>query len=86
MEGKWVRELTIKSLRDFQVGDNVDCEDTVGKWLPAVIKKVRTSDVYVHFVGYDVRWDEWIPVDSDRLAEPGTQYMGPRGVDGVDYS
>jgi len=84
VEGKWVRELKIKKWRDFQVDDNVDCKDTQFKWLPAVIKKVRTGDVYVHYVGYKERWDEWIPINSDRLAEPGSKCK-ERGVDDDDY-
>ena len=67
-----------KFWRDFQVGDVIDCQDMYGKWYEADVLKVapatatRPSRLYVHYHGWNPRWDEWIPVDSPRFAKRNT--------------
>ena len=55
------------------LGDEVDCEDRVGKWYQAVIRLVRTDKVQVHFKGWDLGQDEWIPRTADKFAPLGTK-------------
>jgi hypothetical protein len=38
----------IKAEKDFDVGEMIDCKDTVNVWLTAEIKAVRPSGVFVH--------------------------------------
>ena len=52
----------------FIVGRFVDALDSAGHWLPALIQQVSAGHCLVHFVGWHSRWDEWLPIDSPRLA------------------
>ncbi|GAB5365106.1 hypothetical protein AAMO2058_001028300 [Amorphochlora amoebiformis] len=53
------------------VGGFVDCLDTVQKWHVAKILKRDEGCLLVHYAGFDTKWDEWIPLNSDRLAPLG---------------
>ena len=50
------------------VGHYVDALDSMNMWLPAVITAVKEKHWYVHYVGWHVKWDEWLPSSSHRLA------------------
>lgn len=58
------------STRKYFMGQWVDVKDTVNQWLEATILDINEPDgqVYVHYNGWPSRWDEWISVDSARLA------------------
>jgi hypothetical protein len=44
-----------------------DVADSLGKWLPAHILN-RTGDrVFVHYEGWDSKWDEWIDFNKEPL-------------------
>ena len=50
-----------------QRGSNWDVADSLGKWLPAHILN-RTGDrVFVHYEGWDAKWDEWIDFNKEPL-------------------
>jgi len=59
--------------RVFQVGQWVDCQDTVSKWLPARVVEVDGDNVKVHYDGWPSKWDEWVERGSARLALWGTK-------------
>ena len=48
--------------RRFFLGQWVDALDTVNKWLEATVVAVRDSFVFIHYNGWDRRWDEWLHV------------------------
>ncbi|KAF0699988.1 Aste57867_9468 [Aphanomyces stellatus] len=67
--------LTIQTLlsasdhrRRFHVGQWLDVKDTVNQWLEATVLDVTSAQVFVHYHGWPSRWDEWIDLDSARLA------------------
>lgn len=57
-------------LIDFSVGENVDCRDTVNKWMNAEVVGIRdipVRSIRVHYSGWEAKFDEWIDVNSDRI-------------------
>ena len=64
-------------LAQFETGSMhgalLDCKDTHGKWLSAVVTMTEESRVLVHYTRYNRKWDEWIPKNSDRLAKFGSK-------------
>lgn len=54
----------------FEVGDYVDCCDTVNKWCVAMIqdKKEETGELLIHYEGWSDKWNEWIKIESKRVA------------------
>jgi hypothetical protein len=52
----------------YEVGQWVDVKDTIDQWLEAQIIQVRNNMVYVHYNGWGTRWDEWIEMNSPRIA------------------
>ncbi len=51
-----------------QIGDWIDVKDAMGNWLEAQITDLTPEKVYVHYNGWGSAWDEWISLDSPRLA------------------
>eukprot|EP01006_Ploeotia_vitrea_P007469 TRINITY_DN17138_c0_g1_i1.p1 TRINITY_DN17138_c0_g1~~TRINITY_DN17138_c0_g1_i1.p1 ORF type:complete len:434 (-),score=34.63 TRINITY_DN17138_c0_g1_i1:916-2217(-) len=56
--------------RDKPIGDRVACRGKDGTWRPACVLDTKLEKVaasgerykyYVHYIGMDRRWDEWVP-------------------------
>jgi hypothetical protein len=63
--------LTFSFQRDNgkdSVGQLLDAKDDRKVWLPAGVIELSSSNVFIHYLGSANKWDEWIPVDSARLA------------------
>lgn len=60
------------------VGDMFDCLDTANSWLAAqcVDIKEETDEIYVRYIGWAERWNEWIKKNSPRIAPIGTHSQG----------
>jgi len=71
VDGKWPREGA--DWRSFKVGDKVDVLDTISNWLTSTVKEVEEKRILIHYDGYSSTWDEWIEIDSDRLAKAKTK-------------
>ena len=60
----------------LRVSQNVDCKDHVGTWIEATVKDLRNHEgadqCYVHYQGWNARFDEWVSISSGRLAMRGT--------------
>ncbi|CAN0079975.1 unnamed protein product, partial [Phaeothamnion confervicola] len=57
------------------IGSALDVLDTVGKWSEAevtAVDRVRHL-VKISYTFWADRWDEWIPINSPRLAPPGSR-------------
>eukprot|EP01017_Pseudomicrothorax_dubius_P040733 TRINITY_DN641_c0_g1_i2.p1 TRINITY_DN641_c0_g1~~TRINITY_DN641_c0_g1_i2.p1 ORF type:complete len:582 (-),score=104.02 TRINITY_DN641_c0_g1_i2:74-1819(-) len=54
--------------RTFKVGQWVDARDTIDQWLEAQIIGIRGAQAFIHYNGWGRRWDEWIDMNSPRLA------------------
>jgi len=65
-------------LRPFYLHQELDCVDNKGNWLPARIKAIDSSFVYIHYLYWDDSWDEWINGNSPRLALLGSKSGLPR--------
>lgn len=53
----------------FQVGDDVDARDSVNNWYESKVLRVRRtnageSEYYVHFRGWQPRFDSWVAADA----------------------
>ena len=55
--------------RILKKGQWVDVKDTVDQWLDAQVMDVKpdNSEVFIHYIGWAERWDEWIPMNSPRI-------------------
>jgi hypothetical protein len=53
---------------DFHVGDLVDVQDVRGLWMAGRVKEVEGEEVLVGYAGCSRKWDQWIAVNSERLA------------------
>ncbi|KAM3131610.1 hypothetical protein pb186bvf_016274 [Paramecium bursaria] len=62
--------------RKFQAGQWIDLKDTIDQWLEAQILKVEGNRIFVHYNGWGRRWDEWVEVDSPRIAVFRTYTVG----------
>ena len=79
-----VKQFNLKH-RKFEVGMWLDAKDTIDQWLEAQITDIRENQVFVHYNGWGVRWDEWVDKDSPRLAvfrsytvqNPKANYLSP---------
>ena len=56
--------------KQFFVGQWLDVKDTVNQWLEATVLEMNEEQgyVFVHYNGWPSRWDEWISVESPRIA------------------
>jgi len=59
------------SERVFEVGQWIDCRDTVNKWCEARIAAITETEVRVHYDGWTDRWDEWLDRASPRITRYG---------------
>eukprot|EP00475_Leptophrys_vorax_P020802 TRINITY_DN28547_c0_g1_i1.p1 TRINITY_DN28547_c0_g1~~TRINITY_DN28547_c0_g1_i1.p1 ORF type:complete len:668 (-),score=178.38 TRINITY_DN28547_c0_g1_i1:60-2063(-) len=59
----------------YRQADVLDVRDKQGKWYPAEVISVRHGAVYIHFIGFDNKWDQWLDVraDSKDIAPLGTK-------------
>ncbi|CEG50016.1 Ubiquitin-like protein, regulator of apoptosis [Plasmopara halstedii] len=57
-----------RSSRQFFVGQWLDVKDTVNQWLESTVMDIADGKILIHYHGWPTRWDEWIDVDSDRIA------------------
>jgi hypothetical protein len=79
-----LQQFNLKN-REFSIGMWVDAKDTIDQWLEAQVMDIRDNQVFIHYNGWGVRWDEWIDKNSARLAifrsytvqNPKSNYLSP---------
>ena len=49
-------------------GQWVDVKDTIDQWLEAEVIDVSDDKVLIHYNEWASRWDEWINMNSPRIA------------------
>ena len=57
----------------------------MGDWLEAQVIETSPDKIKVHYNGWAERWDEWIPIASDRIRlfrsrtiqNPSTPFLSP---------
>ncbi len=57
-------ETNLNTNNTYKIGDKVLVKEGI-KWYPAVILNVRNSEWYIHYDGYDAKYDLW--VDAKRI-------------------
>ena len=57
----------------LEVGDIVDCRDSSRKWCVATVIERDGDNVRVRYKGWGSRWDDTLPITSDRIAPPDTK-------------
>jgi hypothetical protein len=62
-----------KNGKEFAVGDKIDAIDTDSVWLRATVLKVGNQRVFVHYDGYDSKWDMWIDTVFSKVSPCGTK-------------
>lgn len=73
------------SKRRLYIGQWIDVKDTIDQWLEAQVINIREGQAFVHYNGWGTRWDEWIDMNSPRIAvfrthtvqSSNTRYMSP---------
>ena len=61
----------------YCIGDLIDCQDKFRKWCTSMIVDIVANEkIRVHYEGWNAKWDEWLPLDSERLAPIGTHTQG----------
>jgi hypothetical protein len=63
----------------FQLNNRIDCKDEHGQWLEARVIELEPDRIKVHYRKWHSRFDAWIPKNSSRIVELGTN-SGTRGV------
>lgn len=78
--------------RKLKIGQWIDVKDTIDQWLEAEVIDVNETQVYVHYNGWGRRWDEWIDMNSPRIAtfrthtvqSPYSMFMSPNPCHPLD--
>jgi OTU-like cysteine protease len=72
----------VKTQPKFTYYKWLDALDTEQQWIESQIKDINYVDrcVLIHYKGWKAQFDEWIPMDSDRLAELHTHTTHPPRV------
>eukprot|EP00475_Leptophrys_vorax_P011616 TRINITY_DN18175_c3_g1_i1.p1 TRINITY_DN18175_c3_g1~~TRINITY_DN18175_c3_g1_i1.p1 ORF type:complete len:919 (-),score=242.67 TRINITY_DN18175_c3_g1_i1:91-2454(-) len=75
---EWSREYKEPQWRqDLKVGDLIDALDKMNKWYESSIRDIKDSKILIHYNGWPSKWDEWVGIDSDRVAKVHTHTTGP---------
>jgi len=71
-----------KGTHDLFPGQQLDARDSVGKWSEAEVVEVEADGrgVHITYMYWGDAWNEWVRLDSGRLAPYGTQTYQPGGV------
>ncbi len=79
-----IKEFTCKDtsdiITDFIVWSKIKPQDLVevkdfnGCWFTAIVLKTNKVLVFVHYIGYYIKYREWISINSDRL-QPHKTYI-----------
>ncbi|GAB5367283.1 hypothetical protein AAMO2058_001216900 [Amorphochlora amoebiformis] len=66
---------------DIRMGMALDVFDSADKWMSAYVIDVdgRYDMIKVHYDGWDAKYDEWLPIDSYRLARAGLHIVKKSG-------
>lgn len=51
----------------LKVGDIVVAVDTAKKELAAIILEIKDKQIFIHYIGWSSKWDEWIDISSPRI-------------------
>ncbi len=52
----------------IKIGDLIDVKDCIDDWYISVVLKCRPGLVFIHYVGWGKKWDEWVSISHMALA------------------
>lgn len=67
-----------KAAGPWQVGDYVQAQDREGGWYGARVVEVKPESWYIHYPGWEPRWDEWVPAGRIRPIRSAALAVGRR--------
>mmetsp|Transcript_30044 Transcript_30044/g.47979 ORF Transcript_30044/g.47979 Transcript_30044/m.47979 type:complete len:1184 (-) Transcript_30044:396-3947(-) len=82
-DGTWPRAKGDDWKETIAVGDILDVRDEQEKWYETVIRLVGKPDTdhagkfIVHYIGWNIKWDEWVEIDSERVEKRHTNTKAP---------
>ena len=83
-EGKWPRAKGDDWRETLQTGDIVECKDEYEKWYETLVRyvypkehKTMAGKCIIHYIGWNIKWDEPLDIDSDRIAKRYTNHWKP---------
>lgn len=54
--------------KDYRVGEKIEVYDPIEKnWFKSTILKIDNSKYFIHYEGYDAKWDTWVDQSRMRL-------------------
>ncbi|RLN97730.1 hypothetical protein BBJ28_00019557 [Nothophytophthora sp. Chile5] len=59
--------------RQMHAGDPLDAQNPFGNWCPARVLQIADGEVLLQFLNMHDMWRQWFPMDSGRLAAPGSK-------------
>ena len=71
----WIVPLTNQIFLPFFPGQTLDVLDEgiyPVSWRPARILQVKSTEIFIHYLFWEKKWDEWIQIGSSRLAPLGS--------------
>merc|ERR1712228_286361 len=79
----------------MKTGDIVECKDEQEKWYESLVRyvypkehKTMAGKCIIHYIGWNIKWDEPVDIDSERICKRYTRYshaFRPRPRDQKDY-
>ena len=52
----------------IKIGDLIDVRDYCNKWYVSIVLKYSLGQVFIHYVGWRRRWDEWVNISNMAFA------------------
>merc|ERR1719461_314215 len=82
--GKWPRAKGKNWRKTMQTGDIVNVMDNQGKWHESLVRFVYPKDhktmankCIIHYIGWNIKWDETLDVDDERIKKRYSEIVGP---------
>ena len=60
------------------------CQDVTMAWYEATVADVAQDEVLIRYIAWDHSFDEWMPRNSERLAERGTRLLAHMAATDVE--
>ena len=65
--------------KTLTTGSSIDCYDTDQVWRMAEVTRETAEAVFVHYIGWTSKWDEWIARTNPRIQPPRSHASGDTG-------
>ena len=63
-----IPELVLSmNINELKQGDLIDCQDLHNRWYVSTVREITSTDILVNYSGWSENFDEWIPINSNRI-------------------